>query len=796
MNADDRAFLAQLLEAFRLEAAEHVENMSNLLLELEKSSDGRQRADLVQSVFREAHSLKGAARSVGLVQIEALCRAMESVFSSWKNQTPEAATPELFDVLHTALETLNGTIGATPEAEPDLSGLAAQLEAGAAGAEVRPITVPPAGNRPQAEPEPVIPEPDPVVTEPALTAVPAAPGDQAETESAPPVDSAEPRSAAESAAESLSQDTVRVSARRLEAILRKAEEMTVLKLASAQVLEQITEIRQELELWRRDLGRLQPVIRQLGRTQPSESPQGTGNQAINRLLEYVESGGAMLRRMENYSSGLEKTAVGFGRTLSRSVDFLLDETLGLLTLPAASLFRTYPKLVRRLAREQGKQVDFELEGESLELDRRVLQELKDPLNHILRNSIDHGIEKPGDRLAAGKPEQGKICLRTRRLDSGRIEITVSDDGRGVDVESLRREAQKKRILAGENSGQVDRSRVLALAFEPGLSTSAFVTDLSGRGLGLNIVREALSRLGGSVSLESTPRQGTSVRMVVPVSVSTSRAVLLLSGRRLFLIPSVKVRTTLKVPRDKVGIVENRETVRWDGVEVPLVKLHEVLRIRVQQKDGPDSDRPVVALVLSEAGRSVALQVDEVLAEQEVLIKGLGRQLLRVRNVTGVAVIGTGQVVPVLHAADLVHSATARAETPAGAGTTARVDQERKASLMVVEDSPTSRMLLKNILEMSGYSVETATNGMEAFTRLKESSFDLVVSDVDMPKMNGFVLTSRIRADKSLASLPVILVTALDSDSDRERGFDVGASAYIVKSSFDQGNLLETVKRFI
>ncbi|MCE5272836.1 response regulator [bacterium] len=778
MNEEDRAFLARLLEAFRLEAAEHVENMSNLLLELEKSSDGQQRADLVQSVFREAHSLKGAARSVGLVQIEALCRAMESVFSGWKSQGL-AATPELFDLLHTALESLNDAVGANPEAEPDLSDLAGKLEARASGA--------------------VIPAAQAV----AVTAVPEAapaPELQAETDLSPltPEDSPEfPAAAAENGGvERLSRDTVRVSARRLEAILRKTEEMTVLKLANAQILEQTAEMRQELDLWRRDLGRLQPVLRQLGRTLETASGQRLDNHSVNRLLEYVDSGGGRMRRLEGLSSGLEKSVVEYSRSLSRSVDFLLAETLGLLTLPASSLFRTYPKLVRRLAREQGKQIGFELEGESLELDRRVLQELKDPLNHILRNSIDHGIEKPEDRLAAGKPAEGRISLRTRRLDSGRIEIAVSDDGRGVDVESLRREAQKKRILAGESAEDTDRNRLLALAFEPGLSTSAFVTDLSGRGLGLNIVREALGRLGGTVSLESTPLQGTCVRMVVPVSVSTTRAVLLRSGGRLFLIPSVKVGAALKVPRDKVGTVENRETVRWEGVEAPLVKLREVLRLRTQQEEGPEGDGAVVALILSEAGRSVALQVDEVLAEQEVLIKGLGRQLVRVRNVTGVAVIGTGQAVPVLHAADLVHTAAARAESPAGDGPSAQETQERKASLMVVEDSPTSRMLLKNILEMSGYGVETATNGAEAFARLKERAFDLVVSDVDMPKMNGFVLTSRIRADKSLAALPVILVTALDSDSDRERGFDVGASAYIVKSSFDQGNLLETIKRFI
>jgi len=262
------------------------------------------------------------------------------------------------------------------------------------------------------------------------------------------------------------------------------------------------------------------------------------------------------------------------------------------------------------------------------------------------------------------------------------------------------------------------------------------------------------------------------------------------GESLFVLPTRHVLRVLRVSRDEIKSAENRETIQINGRAASAVRLSDVLEITQTNTDA-DPKRKVPVLVLAWAGEQIGFVVDEILDEQEVLVKSLGKQLPRVRNIAGATVLGTGKVLPVLNVADLMHSAVKIAPVSA-----ARETEEAPKSILVAEDSITSRTLLKNILEFAGYKVKTAIDGAEALAVLATEAFDLVVSDVEMPRMSGFDLTARIRADKRLAQLPVVLVTALDSRQDREHGVDVGASAYIVKSSFDQGNLLEVVRRLI
>ena len=274
--------------------------------------------------------------------------------------------------------------------------------------------------------------------------------------------------------------------------------------------------------------------------------------------------------------------------------------------------------------------------------------------------------------------------------------------------------------------------------------------------------------------------------------STFRGVLVRVDERSFLIPTAGLDRTLRVKRDEVKTVENRETITLDRRTIPFVLLGDVLEF--PRKTGNAAPEFVHIVVLGTGGRRVAFGVDEVLNEQDVLVKDLGRQLVRVRNVAAATVLGTGRVVPILNVSDLMKSAV-RVSSAARMAPVAQQPEERK-SVLIVEDSITSRTLLKNILETSGYEVQTAVDGADAFTALKTGEFDLVVSDVDMPRMNGFELTAKVRADKKLSEMPVILVTSLESREDRERGIDVGANAYIVKSSFDKSNLLEAIRRLI
>jgi two-component system chemotaxis sensor kinase CheA len=324
-----------------------------------------------------------------------------------------------------------------------------------------------------------------------------------------------------------------------------------------------------------------------------------------------------------------------------------------------------------------------------------------------------------------------------------------------------------------------------------VTTSRLVDGISGRGLGLAITFEKVKKLRGTISVESAPSMGTTFRILVPVSLASFRGVIVRVADRLFVIPTSAVRHVLRIDPKEIRTAGNREFLHIDETAVPLSSLQTVLGLEGARETAGTA---IQAVILEADEKTAAFGVDEILSEQEILVKSLGRQLAHVRHVSGATILGSGRVVPILNVTDLMKKVRDSAvPLPREAVETRKVDTGKK-SILVVEDSITSRMLLKNILESAGYQVKTAVDGLEAFTELKTAVFDLVVSDIDMPRMNGFELTARIRSDKDVAEIPVILVTALDSREDRERGIDAGANAYIVKSSFDQGNLLDIVRR--
>jgi two-component system chemotaxis sensor kinase CheA len=474
------------------------------------------------------------------------------------------------------------------------------------------------------------------------------------------------------------------------------------------------------------------------------------------------------------------------------VDSLMDSLRSISLLPFSSLLDHFPKIVRDLSHDRGKRAVFTARGGEVEIDKRILDEIREPLIHLLRNCVDHGIETPAQRAAQHKPETGTISMDVSHWEGSSVQLVVSDDGGGIDVSRITAAASKAGILSPEEAREGDERKLLPLIFRSGVSTSPIITDLSGRGLGLAIVKERVEKLGGRISCETRPGEGAAFRILLPLTLATFRGVLVRIDSRRFLIPTAGVERTLRVPRDELKTVENRETLAIGDAIVPFVSLGEILELPA--KVNGTAAGFASAVVLGTGKERIAFGVDEILDEREVLAKDLGSQLVRVRNVAAATVLGAGEVVPILNVADLMCSALKVSSTPRTAYTVQK--PERRSAILVVEDSITSRTLLKNLLEVSGFDVATAVDGADGLATLKSGVFDLVVSDVDMPRMNGFELTTRIRADKRLAELPVVLVTALDSREDRERGIDVGANAYIVKSSFDKGNLLEAVRRLV
>jgi len=352
---------------------------------------------------------------------------------------------------------------------------------------------------------------------------------------------------------------------------------------------------------------------------------------------------------------------------------------------------------------------------------------------------------------------------------------------------------RRGAISQEEADRLGEGESLALVFRPDVSTSPIITEISGRGLGMDIVKTKVERLGGRVDIKTRVGAGTTFRLLLPLTLATFRGILVRSADQHFVVPTISVDCVVRVKPEDIKTVENREALKLNGKAVSFVRLSDVLELPgVAAEAAGGQWAPVV--VLASGGKRIAFQVDAVVNEQEVLVKPLGMPLVRVRNISAATVLGTGKAVPILNVDDLMKSAARSRAGLAAAQATAA--PPRRASIIVAEDSITARMLLKNILESAGHRVKTAVDGLDALTALKIEDFDLVVSDVEMPRMDGFELTSKIRADARLAELPVILVTALASREHRERGVDVGADAYIVKSSFDQSDLLDAVRRLL
>jgi len=357
---------------------------------------------------------------------------------------------------------------------------------------------------------------------------------------------------------------------------------------------------------------------------------------------------------------------------------------------------------------------------------------------------------------------------------------------------VKAEAVKQGILTAEGAARLPDAEAAPLIFRSGLSTAAFVTDLSGRGLGLAIVAEKVGRFGGSVSVESRKGEGTAFTLTLPVTLATFRGILVRTGEQLFLVPTTSIVRAGRARPGDLRTVEGKTTVDSAGRPVALVPLGEVLGVASRREGGRDQPQAPPYLVVEGPEGVVAFLVDEVLGEREGIVKGLGSQLQKVPNLAGATLLGNGRVVPILDVPGLLRSAWSvrEAAAPAAADPEAR----RKARVLVAEDSVTARSLLRNILESAGYEVKTAVDGLEALGLLLEGDFDVLVSDVEMPRMDGFELTGRVRQDRRLADLPVVLVTALASAEDRRRGLDAGANAYIVKGSFEQDSLLDAIRR--
>ena len=753
----------ELAQLFKAESAEHLAKLDDGLLRLEKTPADQ---PLLEEVFRESHSLKGAARMLGLTKIETAAHGLETILNTArKGEAP--LTPEVIERMTAVLGELRGLVQEALGGETTGAPTTTPSPSLAGGGDV-------------------------VVAEIAASTHP--------TEITP-------SKPTQTASEPFRIETVRVETRKLDDLLTLVGELSVIEGRAQHRLSLMDAL---LEQWA-----LLEHSHKKGSADCGVHPQGVG-----RVVPVAEATTTTLRIAE-LGKGIRQARDAFyedGARLETTVSTLEEQVHAARLLPLSTVFALFPRMVHDLAKAQGKEVELIIEGGEIGVDKRILEEMKDPLMHLLRNAIDHGIEAQPERERQGKPRGGTVRLRALRENST-VLLEVRDDGHGLDLEAIKRVALKRGLHDEATLAAMTPAQLQQLIFLPGFSTSTFVTELSGRGVGLDVVRVNVERLKGDIRMESSPQQGTLMQVRLPLSLATTRLLLASVGDRLFGLPIEFVHTSRRVREEDMFTLEGRPAISLDGQPVIAPRLADLLELPPPSQPSPArggrSNAPslarsagegwgggsqTVCIVLQVGDERLGLRVDELLDEEEVVAKPLGAPLARVRNVSGLTILGSGEICAVLNPADLVrtaHKGVRIAESGLRSAEPIPQSEIRAPhSILLVEDSALVRAMEKRILEDAGYEVVAAVDGVDAIDALGRRPFAAVVSDIIMPNMDGLTLTARIRQEPRYKDLPVVLVTTLSSDEDKRRGLEAGANAYIPKPSFDQRVLLETLQRLI
>ena len=764
-----------MLELFRLEAESQTAILSAGVLAVEEFERS---PETIESMMRAAHSLKGAARIVGLDPAVRVAHAMEDCFVAAGKGTFRVR-PEHVDLLLASIDFLSSIAKADDAISPTS---AWPRTADSLVAELGALLTAPAARASQATP-PVAPPA--ANTEPAATEEIAAPEPPARQPAAPEEASASHAPApAASAARAVEQAdrVVRVSADSLTRLVGLAGESLVetrqlrpfvdslLTLRAAQVDLCDTIAATEERFKSDDASVSASLLGLLARVRER------ADACLASLMKQVEDFESFARRNEDLSGRLHHEVI-----VSRM-------------RPLADGIRGFPRLVRDVARTLGKQVRWEVRGEQTGVDRDILDKLESPLSHLVRNALDHGLEPTAEREAAGKPPVGTIRLEARHR-AGMLHITLTDDGRGIDVERLRAKAVSRGLVARQVADQLTELELLEFLFLPGFSTKEEVTEISGRGVGLDVVQSMVKAVGGTVRVATQPGRQTVFTLQLPITMSVIRALLVEIGGEPYAFPLTRIDNILFCAHADVRTVEGRQYFERDGVSIGLVIAPQILELGSQT--APADPMPVV--VISDRGQQFGMIVDAFLGERDLEVRPLDRRLGKVPNINSASLLENGNPVLIVDVEDLVRSIDnvlmGRRLTRVEFEKMAEQARQRKR-ILVVDDSITVRELERQLLQSRGYAVDVAVDGMDGWNAIRGAHYDLVVTDVDMPRMDGIGLVSLIKNDPARKDIPVVIVSYKDREEDRLRGLDAGANRYLTKSSFHDETFVHTITDLI
>ena len=735
-----------LYDLFKEEVAQHGAVLTEGLLGAERRAGD---AKAIEPLMRAAHSIKGAARIVGLDAVIDLSHAMEDHFVAAQKGEIKL-TSEAVDVLLRGVDLIMqvsqlaeaDTAKWLEEHAAEMKAVATDLSAVGAGGEVAKaeMTAPPAEPVPIAEPTPQT------------------------------VNKDEPENERER--------VLRVSASNLNRLMALAGE----SLVEARWLDPFSAALQKIK---RNQTRLAASLEEF-----HDALQEAGADSRWQLMA-----GDALALANQLRQSLIERADEFDTHAHRATDLtgrLYDEAIKSRMRPFADGVQAFPRMVRDLARRLGKEVDFQILGQDTDVDRDILEKLEAPLTHLLRNALDHGVETPAERTAAGKPPSASLHIEAHHR-GGLLHIVVSDDGRGIDPERVRRKVVERGMTSVRVAADLSLAELMEFLFLPGFSTADNVTELSGRGVGLDVVHNMVQAVGGIVRCESTFRKGTRFHLELPVTLSVIRAMLVKVAGEPFAFPLAKIEHILRVPIAEVEATEQGQQIQLDGQPVGLVTARQVFAMPDDEQTGDN----LCVVLIREHDHTCGLVVDDFLGEQDLVIRPLDPRLRKVPDIQASALLDDGTPVLIVDVDDIVRSI----DNLLHGGRLTRITrsdskQRRTKRVLVVDDSITVREAERQLLAGRGYEVDVAVDGMDGWNAARGGEYDLIISDIDMPRMNGIELVKMIKANPALRNTPVVIVSYKDREEDRLAGMAAGANHYLTKSSFHDETLVRVVADLI
>lgn len=584
--------------------------------------------------------------------------------------------------------------------------------------------------------------------------------------------------------------TLRVDSAKLDSLVNQVGELIITKIKTKKHLHELNDINKNLQEWQRSSAKSLNYLKYYEKKYFSHIDNADNTMAffVKQLLNIFSENNKNFQEVITGVSNLHRTIQEDDTKMNLIVDDLEHMIKNVRVLPLATVFHLFGRMVRDIAQEKNKQIELEIIGSETSADKKIIEEIKTPLIHIIRNAIDHGIETPEERIALGKNPTGKIILRAYP-NGNNVVIEIQDDGKGVNIEKIKDKALKKGYLTKEEINSMTNEQITNIIFTPGFSTGEEITNISGRGIGLDVVQTKISQLNGKVKIISEVNKGCCVQIELPTTMSTLKAFVVKVADKIFAIPMNSINTVVWKKADEIFSSKNKKNITLNDKTTPIYYLSDILNLPKQS----NSSRETILIIESD-NKTFGLAVEKLIGDQEILHKKLSAPLYRLKNISGITTLASGEICLILNMSDLMKSVSGSGIGKIQTKTAPAQIVQRKEDykILLVDDSITTRTLEKNILTKAGYTIEIATNPIEAFEKMRYCQFDLIISDIEMPEMNGFEFLAKLKTDEMYSEIPVIMVSSILDEEKQKQAANLGARDFIVKHDFSQDDFLEKI----